>query len=159
MFNALKYLLIFIILTLGLTSPVQAQVDSLAVETVNGSMEFLAKKKHSAANWFVTYDSGDDHKNTVTTTWNGKSSLSRKKGYYAISERHGVSYEYFYDGEVFTAKNLEEKYYTQIPIEGSFDELVEFLSEENHLILPIWELLSEEHAADLVTGVTKAEYI
>lgn len=159
MFKALKYLLISVILTAGITPLAQAQLDSEAVEIVNQSMEFLAKKKHSAAKWFVTYDSGDNDKNTVTTTWNGKSALSRKKGYYAISERHGERYEYFYDGEVFTAKNLDGLYYTQVPIEGSFDELVEFLSEENHLILPIWELLSEEHASDLGTGVTKAEYI
>lgn len=42
---------------------------------------------------------------------------------------------------------------------GTFDELVSFLSEENHLILPIWEVLSEEHAFDLGTGVVTADYI
>ncbi len=159
MFKVIIHAFIAIMSCLAWAQPGSAQVNPEAVQLTGDSMAFLAKKKHVSTSWFATYDSGDNARNSVTTTWNGKSRLSRNKGYYAISERLDESYEYFYDGEVFTAKNVDGQYYTQKPITGSFDELVGALSKENNLTLPVWELLSEDVSSELVVGVTKAEYL
>ena len=159
MLNQLKYFFAGVLVLSSLSQPAAAQLDQESVQVVENSLEFLRKKRGIQLSWFVTYDSATNADNEVTTAWNGKSSLTRGKGYYARSERYGNSFEYFYDGQTFTVKNVGERHYAQKSIEGAFDELVSNLSTDEHLTLPVWELLSDNASAEMVAGLSEAKSV
>lgn len=154
-----KYFLIYTIFTLVVGPFATAQINLQPAQIAESSMKFLAGKKHISTSWFVTYDSAKNANNLVTTAWNGNSHLSRDLGYYALSERLGESTEYFYDGEIFTIRNVIGQKYAQRQKTGSFDQLVTSLSMDQKITLPVWELFSSETSGDLTSGLIKAQYI
>ncbi|MBY8974574.1 DUF2092 domain-containing protein [Rhodobacteraceae bacterium NNCM2] len=134
-------------------------IDPKAVEIAGAAFKFVAEQPHLSVSWFVTYDRVFEGREKLTFVRTGTNTLVRGKGFRSYAEHLNKVREYIYDGETFTVSAPLDGFYAQAEVTGSFDELVDGLSEKYDLVLPIWQLLSAESGELFFEEVERATYM
>ena len=136
----------------------QSVIDPQAIEIARKSADYLASLPALEAGWFITYDEVRNGRQKLTYSWNGVSALDRDRGYRANSQRGDSTREYVHDGKNFTIASLDQGFYSDITLSGSFDRLVSELQSKHGITLPVWEVFSAEHGADYLEEAVEATY-
>lgn len=149
------------VLTLNASAQAQENpdLDPQAVTILTRATEFLASQSAVSVDWFVSFDVVVDGREKVTYARNGNNLLVRGRGFYSYSEFGNDTREYFYDNEQFQIRDVEENAFVTAPFADGFDNLVDQISAEYDVALPIWQIMSSEPRAELLDVAMAAAYL
>ncbi|MEM9043731.1 MAG: DUF2092 domain-containing protein [Pseudomonadota bacterium] len=133
-------------------------IDPKAMEIGQASLEFLQAQSSMGFSWFITYDRIFEGREKITFIRSGSSLIARGSGYRSYAESGNTVREYIYDGKQLTISAPVQGFYTQTPISGDFDALVETAREQAGLVLPVWQIMSTK-ATDFLSEVEAASYL
>ncbi|MEM1276272.1 MAG: DUF2092 domain-containing protein [Pseudomonadota bacterium] len=133
-------------------------IDPKAVEIGQASLEFLESQSAMGFHWFITYDRIFEGREKITFIRSGSSLIARGKGYRSYAESGNTVREYIYDGEQLTVSAPVQGFFTQTPVSGDFDTMVEAAREQAGLILPVWQVMSAK-ASEFLADIEAASYL
>ena len=153
-------LLVMAILSTGLARAEDRplEIDPQAMEIAQTALGFLEAQQVMSFQWFITYDRIFEGREKITFVRSGSSLLARGQGSRSYLETGNREREYIHDGKTLTISAPVQGFYSQAPIEGSFDTAVETAREQAGLVLPVWQIMSAS-ARDFLAEVEAARYL